>query len=301
MKVRFRMTLFCVLILTFLFCGAAYAMELNMNVHTGEKYSLHEFEQHNFVYTINNREIEKKNFLDINLYMEILGVDKDKNATIQYRFDSIKIMENISRKTIDYDSTQGSLSGLFCDIFNGFIGKSFTAKVDKKGHVLDVQGVDEILNSLLNSLPGYEQNKEETKKIIVKILGDDTLKRILKMEYYPDKNINVGDAWESKDVEVMKPAVVIKKRTFIGEQDGILHIEISNTLDRIPSDYSNNSKILKLNVSGKVDISKNNGLVQSGYEDGNIEGEIETTNPQGEKVIVPLRIYGRSTCEITKQ
>ena len=297
MKVRFRMTLFCVLILTFLFCGATQAMELNMNVHTGEKYSLHEFEQHNFVYTINNREIEKKNFLDINLYMEILGVDKDKNATIQYRFDTIKIMEKISRKTIDYDSTQDSLSSLFGDIFNGFIGKSFTAKVDKKGHVLDVQGVDDILNSLLDSLPGYEQNKEETKKIIVKILSDDILKRKLKMEYYPDKNINIGDTWESKDVEVMKPAVVIKKRTLISEQDGILHIEISNTLDRIPSDF----KILKLNVSGKVDINKNNGLVQSGYEDGNIEGEIETTNPQGEKVIVPLRISGRSTCEITKQ
>jgi uncharacterized protein (UPF0297 family) len=300
LKEKFRLSLFLILTLTFLICSVANAMELNINVHTGEKYSFHEVEQLNAVYTLYNREVEEKMMRDVKLYMEILSVDKNKNATIRYRFDSIKISGKFSGEIINFDSTEGSSSNLFADIFNSYIGKSFTAKIDKKGHVMELHGVNDILYSLLDSLPGYEQNKEEARKIILKILSDNILKRKLKMEYYPDKNVDVGDTWESKDAETMKPATITKQRKIIDERDGVLHIEINEVVDTTASDLNNKIK-LKGTVSGRVDIDKKNGLLQFGYGDGDIQGEFEKTSPQGEKVIVPVRMFGKITCEITKQ
>jgi len=301
---RILPALFSVWITLFLLSGAAQAMELNLNVHTGEKYTMHIHEVFQMDMTVANRTIEVKSLSDLNLHMNVLGVDKDQNATIQFRFDSIQLADTVPGTELAYDSSLSTPSGPYHAILTNFIGKSFTAKIDRKGHILELHGVDAILNGIMDSQPGDEQQKQALKKTIAGELSDKALKSTLKnsLEYFPDKSIRNGDTWESKETSTkLAPTTTTNTKKLIGEQNGILRIEVSENTESTPDEGPTKLKLLNANGSGSLAVNKHTGLVQSGNEVVNIDGEMEINDPKkAEKIILPIKATGKATWEFTK-
>ena len=301
---RFLPALFSVWITVFLLSSAAQAMELSLNVHTGEKYTMHIQEAFQMNMLTANRTIEIKSFSDLNLHMNVLGVDKDQNATIQFRFDSIQLADTAPGTELAYDSVQSTPSGPYHAILTNFIGKSFTAKIDKKGHILELHGVDAILNGIMDSQPSDEQQKQALQKIIAEELSDKALKSMLKnsLDYFPDKSIRSGDTWESKETSIkLGPTTTTNTKKLIGEQNGILRVEVSENTESTPDVGSTKLKLLNANGSGSLAVNKHTGLVQSGNEVVNIDGEMEINDPQkAEKIIIPIRVTGKATWEFKK-
>lgn len=311
MKLRNWLTMFCTVLLTFLVCGFADAFELNLNVHTGDKYNVHIVNNIETNMSVNNREVQLKQVVDMNYSLDVQDIDKDKNATIYYRYDSIKVSSEAAGQRMEYDSSQNNPQTPLSAIYSSMIGKGFTVKLDKKGHLLEINGANEILNGMADSMPGNEEQKKAFRKIVVQSFGDDAIKTMLKssMGYYPEKSIQIGDSWESTyEIKAVYPMTMTSKWKLLGEKNGLLSADLQARITTTPDSQGVEFMGVKSNINlsgdcvGSFNINKSNGLIQNGTMVENISGEIEISNPaKSEEVKLPIKIVAKIICETTKQ
>ncbi|CQR71028.1 hypothetical protein SOV_45390 [Sporomusa ovata DSM 2662] len=302
----------CAVIILLVVSGCNSTLDLSLNVAKGDKYNTHTLCNQDMIFSVNNKTSKVHQIVDMNLSMDVKDVDKDKNVTIDYKYDSIKISTECAGQRMEYDSKQNNERNPLSQIYGGIIGKSFTVKLDKKGQVLELIGIDDIINSMIDNIKGSEEQKKAFKNSLNQSFGDNAIKSMIKQmtSYYPDKEIKVGDIWDNKyDIKTFFPISVNNKLQLVGVKDGLLNVDVQST---IATDTKNNTidfMGVKGNVNlngdskGNINITKSNGLVQNGTFTQNISGEIELLANQSipENINMPITMTSTITYETTKQ
>ncbi|MBP2642763.1 MAG: hypothetical protein H6Q67_650 [Firmicutes bacterium] len=309
MKLRLLLRVFCILTFTLLGSRVADAMELNLNLHTGEKYNVHTVSTVEAAVTVEIVNISTAFGLDMNLSMDVVDVDKDKNTTLYYGFKSINAVVAAPGKELKFDPGQNSVSNSLNSVLGSMLGKGFTVKVDKKGRVLQVQGVAEIVKGLIDSMPGDEKNP--FRKLMVESFSDNALNTMLKNStgYLAEKSIRKGDTWEEIDVIKSAFPMTIKDTwQLTGEKNGILHIDTRTTIATGSEAADEKSQTFGMPVirvngsgSGSIDVNKYTGLALKESQVEKIDIEIELPDPKKpEKMKIPVTVTIKSTSEVTK-
>lgn len=307
---KFMVTI-CAVMMLFAGIGGNKAFAVNLNVEKGEKYNTHVSNDQETIVTVNNQEMITNQKTDMNCSINILDVDKDKNVTISYTYDSMKIAVDTPSKKITYDSKQDDNNNPLSAIYSGILGKSFTIKLDNEGKVLEVKGLDDIITSTIDNTSCTEQQKQALKNSLKQSFSDEGLKAMFKqaMNNYPPENIKVGDVWESKnELTVMFPMVIASKYKFLSEKAGLLNINMQSI---ISADTQNNAVDImgiKANVAlngeinANITINKKNSILQNGTLTQNISGEMEfaTGKETPQTIKLPIKITSKIICETTK-
>jgi hypothetical protein len=312
MNLKRVVTTISVAILLFAVIGGDKAFALSLAVQKGEKYNIHMSNEQETVVTFNNQEMTAKQKMDMDCSMNVLDVDKDKNVTIGYSYDAIKILADSAGEKIAYDSNQDDNSNPFSSIYSGILGKTFTVKLDSKGKVLEIKGLGDIINSTIDNAPGTGQQKQALKKSLEQSFNDESLKLMFQqsMNNYPPSNVKVGDTWEDKnELNVIFPMVIASKYKFSSEKDGMLTVNMKSTIN---ADTQNNpidimgikaNVVLNGEINGNINMNKKNVFLQNENIIQHISGEMEiqtgTETPQ--TITLPLAITSTITCEITKK
>lgn len=306
------MMIFCVAIMLFACLGCGKVFAASLLVEKGERYNNHTSNVQETVMVFNNQEMKTKQTMDMNISMNILDVDKDKNVTISYTYDSMKIFMESAGKVIAYDSMQDNSSNPLHGIYSGILGKSFTTKLDNKGKVIEVKGLNEIVTSVINNVPGTQQQKQGLKDNLKQSFSDEAIELMMQqnMNNYPPQNSKVGDSWENEmKLNVIFPMVIMNKCKLLGEKDGLLQIGMQST---ISADTQNNPvNIMGINanvrlqgqINGTININKKNALLQSGTITQNTSGEMEfeTGKEVPRTIKLPMTITSTIISETTKK
>lgn len=312
MKFKKIVAALSVMAMLFTLAGCKNATNLSLNVKKGDKYNIHEVVDQQATMTINNQDTKTNQVMDMNFAMDVQDVDKDKNVTMNYKYDSIKVSTESVGGKIEYDSKKPDSKSPLGSIYGAIIGKSFTVKLSNKGQVLEVKGVDELLNSVVDKFPGNAEQKKTLKATLADSFGDEAIKSMISqtMDYYPQNEIKTNDTWESKyNVKVMFPMTVNNKLKLLGEKDGLLNVDVQSTVaadtkDK-PADFMGFKANVKLNgdCKGTVDINKETGIMTKGNLTQTMSGDIELlankTIPQNIKM--PMKMTAKITYETTKK
>ena len=308
---RFLITLYAgIMLFAVIGCDKAFAA-VNLNIEKGEKYNTHMSNDQETIVTFNNQEMRIKQKTDMDSSLNILDVDKDKNVTISYTYDSMKITIDTAGNKITYDSKEDNNNNPLSAMYSSILGKSFTIKLDKEGTVLEVKGLDDIIASTIDNTPGTEQQKQALKNSLKQSFSDEGLKSAFQqtMSNYPMENSKVGDTWENKnELTVIFPMVITSKFKLLSDKDGLLTIY---TQSIIHADTQNNAVDImgiKANVAlngemnGNLIINKKNPLLQNGTIIQNISGEMEfePSKEMPQRIKLPMKITSRIICETTK-
>lgn len=312
MKLKKLLNVCCAVIVLFAVIGCDKAMALSLNVEKGDKYNTHMLTDQETILTINNKAMKTNQIMDMNLAMDVKNVDEDKNVTICYKYDSVKISQESLGKKMIYDSNQPDENNPLSPIYGSMVGKDFTVKMDNKGRVLDIRGLDTILNSMVDNIPGTQEQKKALKASLAQSFGDDAIKSMIEqsMNYYPPQNVKIGDVWETKyDLKIMFPMTIANKWKLLSEKDGLLNVDVQSSIEANTKngamDFMGVKAKVKMNgdCTGTLAINKDTGLIQNGEFAQNINGEIELlSNESVPKTLkVPMQMKSKITYETTKQ
>ncbi|NMM64239.1 hypothetical protein HBE96_16560 [Clostridium sp. P21] len=279
-----------------------------LNVEKGDKYNFHEVVDQDAALIIDELEDHAITVKDMNLTMEIQDVDKDKNVTIAYKYDSIKVSTGNSEKMREYDSKKPDPSDSLADIYGGVVGKGFTVKVSNKGQVLEIKGANELVSSLIGKVPPANQTNP-LKGAIKQSFGEDAVKSMVNqsMNYNPSNKVKTNDTWESKySIAALCPMESNNKFKFLGEKDGLLNVDVQSTVAADTKgkqvqfmEFKSDVK-LKGNGKGTININKKTGLIEKGDFKENMSGDMEFTLGSKSKRW-PVEISQKITYETTKK
>lgn len=128
---------------------------------------------------------------------DVTDVTADGVATIKSTYDRIK-MKMTGPLSSDYDSDKDKkpaegewLSGIFA----GFLGKSITFQINRKGEVLKVDGITKLVEAAIEALPEEQQGFAGMMK---QYLNDDTFKGMMQLflPILPKDPVDKGATWE---------------------------------------------------------------------------------------------------------
>jgi hypothetical protein len=128
---------------------------------------------------------------------DVQDVTADGVATIKSTYDRIK-MKMSGPLSADYDSSKDKkpaegewLSGIFA----GFLDKSITFQMNKKGEVLKVEGITKLIEAAIAALPEEQQGFAGMMK---QYMNDDTFKGQMQLllPILPKEPVAKGATWE---------------------------------------------------------------------------------------------------------
>lgn len=288
--------------------------KLGFNVKQGEKYKIRQTIEQKIVQTLEAQNTESNQSMNMEYTYDVTEVDQQGVATITTTFD--KLIVNISGggESFQYDSSkEDNGTNPLGSVYKGIIGKSITMKIDKQGDVVDIQGVDNMMSELINSLNLQDaQAKETAQQLLEQNFGDEALRdsfsKVTKV--YPPENTKVGESWEdTQTLNMGYPIVVNSKYTLKEDQKDYLAIdmnsEIKSNANTEPMDIMGLRARYDLsgNQSGSFKLNKNSGIAESGSSTQKIVGSIifepSDIAPQG--ITMPLTIDAKTSFKMTKQ
>ncbi|MDD3223223.1 MAG: DUF6263 family protein [Clostridium sp.] len=293
--------------------GCDQTKGISINVNKGDKYVSDISTNADTSMKLGQQTIDSKQKMDMNYVISITDVDKDNNITMNYKYNSIKVDTEANGQTSSYNSKDTSDSSSEAgQIYGGFIGKSFSVKVNNKGKILEVKGIDSILNSVVDKINTSDGQKDKIKSTLEESFGDNAIKSALQqsMNYYPSKKVNVGDTWDNKyNLNMMFPMSISSKYKLASADNDKYTINVKSNLVADTKDKASDimgvQAKVKLNgdMTGNINIDKDNGFLNNGTLKETVKGNMDML-PSDEiptEMNVPITITENVTYKTTKQ
>lgn len=193
------------------------------------------------------------------------------NKHLSFTYNSMKMEMGQGDMNMSFDSKNpGSAESpqtvVMSKIFNALIGKKIEFDMSSKGEVSNVTGFDAIVKEMataVDSIPGGASQMESMKSQF----GDNQIKQMMSQgfNFYPSKEIGIGDEWETSsniDMQPMKFQMKSKYKLLSINGDNA-KISISGTMstggDASKSDIPVNVSI-KGAITGNMTVSIATGM-----------------------------------------
>jgi len=267
---------------------------LFINAKQGDSYNYHvEMNQtNNLEYA--GEQISTKQNMSTDFSITVDDIDSDGNMTLNYTYSALKFETESNGEKQVFDSGNVDPDDPVSAVYNSIIGKGFTAKMTKSGEVKEIGGVDELLDSMIDSVDVGDSEimkarLEELREGLKESFGEETLKASIEQSVSvlpKDKNIKVGDTWTVKDnVESIVNMDVDIYYTLDKIEKGIAYISVK-------SDYKTDSseaiefmglKVLPdlvCNTTGTIKVNIENGFLSEGELDVTLAGKLAFDMPE---------------------
>lgn len=306
MKLKKIFLVSCLSVIMFSATALAKPIEFNINVNTGDKYSIHVVRNEDTRITFNSGETKSEEVLEMNMNIYIKDVDKDKNLSIDFEYESIRLSKEMFGKKVEYNTDNKNINNPLNDIYKEFIGKKFTINLNNKGKILNLNGVNELLTSIANTKGTNKEEKLFIKEELNKKFGEEIIKEAIKksISYYPEKNVEIGEVWEAKyDIKEAFPINYASKFKIIGETDQIVNVDINSILNSNSNNFMGAET--KVNMDGEskgsIEIEKSTGMPKNISFNRVINGHLESDSNGAEKIVVPIKITEKLAYEFVKK
>ena len=145
--------------------GSGDKVSLEMKLEKGAVYKQLTKTEQKFEQTMMGMKTKIASTTEIYLKNEVLNVDADGVAEIKCTYERVKMeMDNpmLGKRTFDSsDSVSDALPEAIG--YNGLVGKSIVFKLDKRGTVVSIQGVDSLFDDIMGSIDGADKGPEMDK------------------------------------------------------------------------------------------------------------------------------------------
>ncbi|MGZ8538171.1 MAG: DUF6263 family protein [Flavisolibacter sp.] len=142
------------------------------------------------------------NHMRFNYDMQVVD-EKEKVKTIKTTYKRIDMAMAMGENKMDFSSEKGTSASfdplqIVSKMLSVIKGKSFTMKVNDKGEISDVDGFEEIGQTMVKEMNLPEASKAQMLAQFKSQFNDDAVKEMFSTAFniYPDKPVKVGDTWQ---------------------------------------------------------------------------------------------------------
>jgi hypothetical protein len=280
-KLKRTVFLSSVMVVVFASCKTAQnatTTELKFNLQKGKTYDY----QMNFDIAQEVAAQKISTSLNGNYIMEVLE-DSNEVKTIKTTYNRLFLKMNMPGQNIEMDSDRQDTTSpaendpnhIMNTVFSGLKGKSFFIKVDKEGKVLEVSGMQQMGEAIVNEMNLPTESKTIILQRFSTQFNDETMKDMFSQSFnfFPAKPVKVGDSWERKlTLSNVTPMEVTTTYT-------VKSIEGNNvTLDsKSKINITGAAKMLG-DQTGTLLVDAKSGLVINGEFVQKITGQINVTS-----------------------
>jgi hypothetical protein len=223
--------IYVLVIALFVACsGGNKEVELKLNLEKGEKYYYKFVNQQDITQEMMGDTVEFKQSITWGYELEVLDV-VDGIMTIKTTYEHIQMSNDNQVFNLSYDSKEPlDSTNMFAFVMSNFINKSFTMDVTPDGVVSNVQGFDEIFNSIIKELG------EDGEMIIQNLrsqFSEESVSENLELGFkiFPENKVKAGDTWYILNI-VNGPFSMDIDNTYTlkSVKNGVAKIEMSSTI-----------------------------------------------------------------------
>jgi hypothetical protein len=308
-----------VTLLAFSFSSCNGKLALFINAKSGDSYKYHV--ALNQTTNVEYGEETSKNNQNMvtDFIITVDDVDSEGNLAMSYKYDAIRIDSESDGNKQTIDSNNADDDDPVSKLYNSFIGKGFSVKMNKFGEVNEVSGVDELFDSMIASM-GIDENEstqalmETMKEGLKDSYGDQALKSTIEQStrVFPQtENIKVGDSWtvDNSFKSIMNIDMQITYTLEKVEGD-VAHISVKSDIETDDSktdDYM--GMVMSADLSGKmtgtIKVNISNGFLSEGEIEQEISGKMnlmvpETEGGEGQSIELPMSFTTKATYSTTK-
>jgi hypothetical protein len=151
--------------------------------------------------------------------MQVLN-DQDSVRTLRTTYDHIKMNMNAGPMNIAVDTDepqkeasadlQRNPTAIMSNMFHAMKGKSFDMKVNSRGEVVSVTGLNELMSAMMNSLPAADENARQTMaQAFQSQFNEEAIKKTFSQSFniFPAKPVKEGETW-TKTINVGGPDMI---------------------------------------------------------------------------------------------
>jgi len=177
--------------------------------------------------------------------MEVTEVSAEGAAKLKVTYDRVKVSMT-GPMTSDYDSDKekkAEESDILSLMLSGFLNKSFTMDITKKGECTKVEGLSKIVADAAKDIPDENPMAAQMKQNLGKQFGDEGMKSVFQMfmGFLPKEPVAVGATWNNKHT--------------LGGALGKVALDATNTLKELRSE----GKEAVIKMDAKVTVTPGDG------------------------------------------
>jgi len=205
--------------------------------------------------------------MDFDYLMEVTA-ESDSIKTIKTTFHNIRMKMDAGAMKVNVDTkkppadtlsnTQNNPGALFSKMFYALKGKSFQMKVNPRGEVIGVSGVEDVRAALVSAFVNDEAMRASAEQMFSSQFNEESLKSSFSQAFsiFPDKPVVVGDSWTKKmNMGGMTPTEAQTTYKVREIKNGDVFLDISSDI---------NAGQAKSKQTGTMQIDANTGLVEEG-------------------------------------
>lgn len=187
-------------------------------------------------------------------------------------------------------SSEGDVKDPINKIMRSMVNNPFYVNLSKSGRILSVEGMEEVIGKINESLNLLDDNiKESIHSSIDNQFGKESFKSsfITGLIIYPEKSLQVGDTWSSQltDYSII-PLEMITTWELKNIRKQTAHIEGNSTLQSMVKPKKNQSDTDKIEMSGT-----NNIRAIINVATGWLQESIQTSDISGTMVLPPNEYF----------
>jgi hypothetical protein len=273
--------------------GGSKAIELSLKLKPGDVYSLETINDQYIQQTVMGSEQNIDQTIGYTYRQEIKSLTEDGNYQVQVTYDRVIFEQEGPMGNIAYDSEdppeQIPAPALG---YAAMVDKSFELVMSPRGKVIDVSGVDAMLDQIFDEVAEQQPLNPQMRESLKQQMGEEGIKNNLGglTNFYPDNPVKVGDHWQVVQDRAGMTALHLETDYVLAKvEDGVLSLgaksEISPVADAPPTQMGSMelSYALSGQQSGTLRVDQETGLLQVGSLVQNLSGDIKMTGgPAGE-------------------
>jgi hypothetical protein len=259
---------------------------LALNLEEGKVYTLTVDMDQDISQEPMGNKIDMKQKMKMGFSFAVKKVDTNGNAVIDVTFDSIYFSQDGPLGHIVYDSEDeyGEVP-LPAKGFAALVGEGFTMELTPAGFIEDVQGVDLMLEHIMEriDLP-FGGQLEQVKEQMKRSFGDEAMLSQMEnmMSIFPEEPVGIGDTWSRRFVmSGMMPMAMNNKWKLKDRRNGRAIIEVKSDIEPNEAATALETAVGKMKYSlsgsqqGTLELDEATGWTIQAVLNQEMEGKIE--------------------------
>lgn len=171
--------------------------------------------------------------MNMDLKFTTSGQDTDSNYLMDVAYQAMNYHMKAQGQLVEFGTDKLSKDTLICKAFQNIKGKSFKIKLSRTGKIIDVTGLDTLMQGLFSDNITDTSKISEITELFNKNFGEESIKNNFGSFFniYPDKPVSIGDKWNNTSSVVSFFALTINNNyQLIDDKDGMYKIDLQSNM-----------------------------------------------------------------------
>ncbi|HOP04372.1 MAG TPA: DUF6263 family protein [Tenuifilaceae bacterium] len=298
---------FCSLITVSSFAGNDILLRLKLNKGDVTKYRSENSQVITQTVQGMNQVVDQSQIVEYTIH--VADSDGDGNVLVDIVYNRIVVEITANGMEMKFDSDSNNESANQNPQFMGFaalVGKSLRANISPLGEVLEVTGVEEMLEKMLTQIAGDNAGmKAQLKTMLDSNFSEDAVKQMFSGSFieFPEGSIKENKSWSNNhSIKNQFTLKVMNNYTLKGIDEKIASIDYTSTLNTIPGDKTMMQGMemvfnLMGTQSGNIKVDVYTGKIVETTQKQNITGNV-AADMGGQTMNIPMTISSQSKTSV---